>query len=108
MDISTFVVNPVTLSLLVMFLVQFVKDLGLKGNWLRVVSLLMGGVLALAFKARELYPVYQAWIDVGFFVLAVGLGASGAYSLIDETVKKFTKADYVPMVPSRVPGIKKE
>lgn len=88
MDISTFVVNPVTLALLVMFLVQFVKDLGLKGNVLRFVSLAIGAVLALAFKSRELWPAYAGYIDVSFFVLAVGLGACGLYSLIDERIPK--------------------
>ena len=88
MDISTFVVNPVTLALLVMFLVQFVKDLGLKGNQLRFVSVAIGGVLALAYKTRELLPVSETYIDVAFFVLAVGLGACGLYSLIDERIPK--------------------
>jgi hypothetical protein len=88
MDISTFVVNPVTLALLVMFLVQFIKDLGLKGNTLRLVSLAIGGLLAFAFKLRELEPGWAMSIDVAFFALAVGLGACGLYSLIDERIPK--------------------
>jgi hypothetical protein len=84
MDLSTFTLNPVTLALLVMFLVQFVKDLGLKGNRLRLVALGVGALLALAFKAGELYPQSQPWIEVGFFALAAGLGACGCYSLIGE------------------------
>ena len=90
MDISTFVVNPVTLALLVMFLVQFVKDLGLKGNALRFVSLGVGASLAFTYKARELWPAYAGYIDVSFFVLAVGLGACGLYSLIDERIPRTT------------------
>lgn len=86
-DIANFVVNPLTLVLLVMCLVQFVKDVGLEGNKLRVVSLALGGVLAFGFKARELWPVAAAYIDVAFFVLAIGFGANGGYSLI----KQFTK-----------------
>jgi hypothetical protein len=88
MDISTFVVNPVTLALLVMFLVQFIKDLGLKGNVLRFVSLAIGAILAFTFKLRELEPAWASYIDVSFFVLAVGLGACGLYSLIDERIPK--------------------
>jgi hypothetical protein len=88
-DIANFVVNPLTLVVLVMCLVQFVKDLGLQGNKLRLVSLLLGGVLAFAFQARELWPAYGLYIDVAFFVLAVGFGASGGYSLIKQfTVKQ--------------------
>lgn len=90
MDLSAFVVNPITLAFLVMFLVQFVKDLGVKGNKLRLVSLGIGGGMAFIFKVRELWPAYAAYIDLSFFVLAVGLGASGAYSLLDETVKGVT------------------
>ena len=88
MDISTFVVNPVSLALLVMFLVQFVKDLGLKGNALRFVSLGIGAILAFTYKGRELWPAAAVYIDVGFFVLAVGLGACGLYSLINERIPK--------------------
>lgn len=84
MDISNFVVNPVTFALLVMFLVQFVKDLGLKGNVLRWVSLAIGVLLGAIFKARELYPGALTYIDLGFFALAVGLGACGLYSMIGE------------------------
>ena len=88
MDITNFVLNPLTLAILVMALVQFVKDLGLRGNWLRVVSLVLGFVLAGIFKARDIYPMYAVWIDYGFFSLAVGLGACGVWSLIDERLPK--------------------
>lgn len=89
MSLSAFVVNPATLIFVVMALVQFIKDLGLKGNVLRLVSLVIGGLIAGAFQARELLPEYAAYIDIGFFVV-VGLGASGAYSLIDERITKKT------------------
>lgn len=88
MDITTFTLNPLTLALLVMALVQFVKDLGLKGNPLRIVSLGLGGALAVVFKARELYPASAGWIDTAFFALAVGLGACGIYSLINERLPR--------------------
>lgn len=84
MDLANFIVNPVTFALLVMFLVQFVKDLGLKGNALRWVSLAIGVTLGMIFKARELYPQALAYIDLCFFALAVGLGACGMYSIIGE------------------------
>lgn len=90
MSLSAFVVNPATLIFVVMALVQFIKDLGLKGNVLRLVSLVIGGLIAGAFQARELLPAYAAYIDIGFFVVVVGLGASGAYSLIDERITKKT------------------
>lgn len=88
MDLSAFIVNPATLIFIVMALVQFVKDLGLKGNVLRIVSLLIGGAIAILYQIRTIFPEWTAYIDVGFFVIAVGLGASGAYSLIDERLPK--------------------
>jgi hypothetical protein len=88
MDITNFVLSPLTLIFLVMALVQFVKDLGMTGNKLRFVSLVIGFALAGVFKAREFYPTYALWIDYAFFSLAVGLGACGAYSLIDERIPK--------------------
>ena len=60
MDITTFTLNPLTLALLVMALVQFVKDLGLKGSQLRIVSLVLGGSLAVVFKIRDLFPLMPA------------------------------------------------
>jgi hypothetical protein len=48
----------------------------------------LGGALAVVFKARELYPASAGWIDTAFFALAVGLGACGIYSLINERVPK--------------------
>ncbi len=88
MDITNFVVNPVTLAILVMALVQFVKDLGVKGNWLKVIALVLGALLAGVFKVREIYSEYVVWIDTGFFALAVGFGACGIYSLINERVPR--------------------
>jgi hypothetical protein len=88
MDLSAFVVNPATLIFVVMALVQFIKDLGLKGNVLRIVSLAIGGGIAGIYQARALWPAYAVYIDIAFFVVAVGLGASGAYSLIDERIPK--------------------
>lgn len=85
-DITNFVVNPVTLAILVMFIVQYVKDLGVQGNGLKAASFVAGALLAFAFKARELWPMAAEYIDIGFFVLTVSIGASGGYSLIKQFV----------------------
>ena len=85
-DITNFVVNPVTLALVIMAGVQVIKDFGVSGNWLKVASFAVGGVLAFTFKARELWPLYAEYIDIGFFVLASGVSAMGGYSLIKQFV----------------------
>jgi hypothetical protein len=84
MDLTNFVLNPLTLAILVMGVVQFIKDLGLRGNVLRLVSLALGILLAFAFKSREIWPAAAVYIDYAFFSLAVGLGACGIYSLIHD------------------------
>lgn len=84
MDITNFVLNPLTLAILVMALVQFVKDLGVKGNRLRIVSLGLGFLLGFVFKVRDLWPAAATTIDYLFFSLAIGLGACGIFSLVRE------------------------
>jgi hypothetical protein len=88
MDLVEFAVNPVTLSLLILFIVEFIKELGLRGNKLRIASLAVGFTLALAFKMRLVYPQAALWIDIAFFGLAAGLGASGAYHLVDQRLPR--------------------
>jgi hypothetical protein len=57
MDLNNFVLNPAVLLILIFGLVEYIKGLGLQGNALRLLSLLIGVVLAVAFKLRELYPL---------------------------------------------------
>jgi hypothetical protein len=92
MDITNFVLNPLTLAILVMALVQFVKDLGVKGNRLRVVSLALGFLLGFIFKARDLWPAAATTIDYLFFSLAIGLGACGIFSLIHDHLRQTSAA----------------
>ena len=82
MNLDNFVLNPAALLVLIFGLVEYVKRLGLKGNALSLVSLLVGVVLAVAFKLRELYPLASPWIEVAFFGLAAGLAASGVYDFL--------------------------
>ena len=50
--------------------------------------LVIGGGIAGVYQVRALMPAFAIYIDIGFFVIVVGLGASGAYSLIDEHIPK--------------------
>jgi hypothetical protein len=88
MDLENFVLNPVTLLVIVFGLVEFVKQLGAKGQGLRVISMGFGFALAVIFKLRELYPDWGMWIEVGFFGLAIGLAASGVYGYLNERLPK--------------------
>jgi hypothetical protein len=84
MDLSNFFVNPVTLALIVLGVVEFIKKFNVTGNKLMLVSMGVGISFALLYKARELYPPALPYIDVAFFGVAVGLGASGIYSFVND------------------------
>jgi hypothetical protein len=89
MDLEKFLVNPATLMVLIFGIVEFTKTFGLKGNVLRIVSLLIGMVLALVFKLRDLFPAYAIFVDLFFFSTAAGLAACGIYDF----ARKFRPVD---------------
>lgn len=84
MDISNFLVNPVTLALIILGVVEFIKKFGVAGNKLMLVAMGVGMFFALLYKAREFYVPAQPYIDVVFFGIACGLGASGIYTFVND------------------------
>jgi hypothetical protein len=92
MDLSNFLVNPVTLALIVLGCVEFIKKFGVAGNKLMLIAMLVGVFFALLYKSREFYPPALPYIDVAFFGIAVGLGASGIYSFVNDRFPPQTKA----------------
>ena len=83
MDLTSFVLNPATLLVLVFGVVEFVKSLGLEGNKLRWISMGIGIVLAVVFQLTTLFPVVSPYVETLFYGLAVGLGACGIYSFLN-------------------------
>ena len=92
MDLSNFLVNPVTLALIVLGVVEFIKKLGVTGNKLMLVAMGVGVFFGLLYKFREFYLPAQPYIDVAFFGLALGLGASGIYTFVNDRFPPQTKA----------------
>ena len=92
MDLSNFLVNPVTLALIVLGVVEFIKKFGVSGNKLMLIAMSVGIFFALLYKTREFYLPAQPYIDVAFFGIAVGLGASGIYSFVNDRFPAETKA----------------
>ncbi len=84
MDLSNFLVNPVTLALIVLGIVEFIKKFNVTGNKLMLVSMGVGIFFGLLYKTRDMYVPAQPYIDVAFFGIAVGLGASGIYSFVND------------------------
>ena len=67
---------------LTMALVAFVKELfALEGNAVRVASFLVGILISGIIYAAYLFPVAGQYIEGSFFILAVGLFASGFFDL---------------------------
>jgi len=95
MDLQNFVVTPAVMLILVFGIVEFIKGFGVKGNILRIVSLIVGLLIAAVFKLQELLPSAQLYIDLAFFTIASGLSASGLYDFL----KKFRLSDISPTDP---------
>jgi membrane-bound ClpP family serine protease len=98
MDLGNFNLNPLTLALLIMGLVEFVKKFKVAGNKLIIISMIIGIVLAVIYKVSSLVPAAQVYIEIAFFGLAAGLCASGIYNFVNarfpvqtKTSLKFTK-----------------
>ena len=103
MDLGNFNLNPLTLALLIMGLVEFVKRFGLTGNKLILISMGIGIVLAVIYKVSMLIPDAQVYIEVAFFGLAAGLCASGIYSFINQRfpVQSKQSLKYTKIVQTR-------
>jgi hypothetical protein len=80
-DPSILLVGTIPLIAVVFGLVEFIKSLGLKGNWLTIVSLLLGLVLGLGYHLASvgIPGGFAGWFTTGIFGLAMGLVASGFY-----------------------------
>jgi len=67
---------------IILALVQFIKEAGsLQGNQIRWVSFGVGIVIAAVYFASSLFPAAAVYIQGVFFILTIGLVASGAYDL---------------------------
>ena len=83
MDLTSFVLNPATLMILIFGVVEFVKSLGAEGNKLRWLSMGVGVFLAVVFQIGVLFPEASKYIQIIFFGIAAGLSASGIFSFIN-------------------------
>jgi len=83
--IPQFVVAGIPLIIVVFAIVEEIKAYGLTGKILRLVSLIVGVVLALAYQLTVVgLPVDAAgWFTTVIVGLLYGLTASGAYDFMD-------------------------
>jgi hypothetical protein len=84
-DPSTLLVGSIPLIAVVFGLVEFSKSLGLKGNALTVLSLIVGALLGLGYQVAQYGSPsgFAGWFAAGIFGLTIGLVASGFYKFAD-------------------------
>jgi uncharacterized membrane protein HdeD (DUF308 family) len=92
MDLGNFTLNPVTLALLILGIVEFIKKFGVTGNKLMLISMAVGIIFAVVYKFHEMFPPYEQYIELAFFGIAAGLCASGIYSFVNARFPPQTKA----------------
>jgi xanthosine utilization system XapX-like protein len=105
MDLGNFTLNPVTLALLILGIVEFIKKFGVTGNKLTLISMGVGIVFAVIYKFRDIYPPTEPYIEIAFFGLAAGLCASGIYNFVNVRfpVQTKTSLKYTKVVQTRIP-----
>lgn len=74
--------------LIIAGIVELVKKLGVKGNVLIFVSVGIGTLFGLVFRLAEMYPTILPWVELAYYGLAFGLGASGLYDLSKSLIQK--------------------
>jgi hypothetical protein len=83
MDFSEIVVNGIPLALVVMALVELVKELGVEGKALTASSFAIGLILGVLYQMTVAIPVdFAGWFGAVVFGLGLGLVASKGYDAI--------------------------
>lgn len=78
MDFNDVVINGVPLLVLIIGLIQFAKNMGLSGKWLRVASALLGLGFGLAYQISLGMPTdFAGWLGASVYGLGLGVVASG-------------------------------
>ena len=89
MDFSDAIVNGIPLILLIVGLVQFAKNLGLRGNNLRILSAALGLALGVAYQLSKRFPTdFGGWLAVIVYGLALGVTASGLVDTARDIVQR--------------------
>jgi uncharacterized membrane protein HdeD (DUF308 family) len=78
--------------LIILGVVEMIKKFGITGNKLMLISMGVGIIFGVVYKVYELYAPSKVFIDILFFGIAAGLGASGIYSFVNDRFPPQTKA----------------
>lgn len=92
MDFGDAIVAGLPLVLVVMGLVEWLKEFGLQGNAIRIASMLIGIVFGVAYQLSLGVPSgFAEWFAAVVYGLGLGLVASGIYDAATDIVKKAMK-----------------
>jgi len=79
-----FVIGGIPLIVVILMLVEEIKAWGLEGKILRIVSMALGVLFAVAYQLAIAMPVsVMEWLTVVVVGLLYGIAASGTYDFID-------------------------
>jgi hypothetical protein len=85
MSIPEFVIAGIPLSIIIVALVEEIKMWGLTGNILRVVSIVIGVVLAVLYQLATKVPVtLMDWLVLVVIGILYGITASGGYDFFNK------------------------
>ena len=89
MDFSDITVNGIPLLLLIIGLVEFVRQMGLGGKALKAVSALIGLALGLLYQISLGVPAdFAGWFGAIVFSLGLGITASGLIDVARDLIKR--------------------
>jgi hypothetical protein len=87
MSIPEFVIAGIPLSIIIVALVEEIKMWGLTGNILRVVSIVIGVVLAVLYQLATKVPVtLMDWLALVVIGILYGITASGGYDFVNKRI----------------------
>ena len=94
-DLGVMGIAGVSLLALIFGMTEFVKDFfGIKGKWVNLTAVVLGGLLVLAGELRPfLAPVYETILNVVVLTLAGATSAGGYYQFITKLAAKYSKND---------------
>jgi len=86
--ISESMINGIPLVLVVLGLVEWSKRLGVSGQQLQILSMLVGVVLGVLYQfSQQPLEGFSAWFGAVVYGLALGLVASGIYDAARSAVR---------------------
>ena len=84
-DFNMFAIAGIPLLTLIFGITSWFKSVGVTGNWLKVIPMILAIVLGSLYQLRLAYPLWGApYLDTVVVAIAFALAAAGIYDQIKE------------------------